>query len=89
MLSIHAEAGSIGNSESIADVTLSSPTHTYLLLGVLAFRLEGGREDDLCEAELCLFGLCWVHFSGERPVLTEGSVCRGVTNSASDKRTQK
>lgn len=70
-------------------VTLPSPRHTHLLLGVLALRLEGGRDDDLCEAELCLFGLCWAPFSGERLVLTEGSVCRGFTNSASEKHTHK
>lgn len=65
--------------------TLPSPRHTHLLLGVLALRLEGGRDDDLCEAELCLFGLCWAHFSGEQPVLNEGSVCPGFTNSVSEK----
>lgn len=63
--------------------TLPSPRHTNLLLGVLALRLEGGRDDDLCEAELCLFGLCWA-----QPVLTEGSACRGFTNSVYQRNTK-
>lgn len=47
---------------------------------MLALRFEGGRDDDLCEAELNLFCLCWAHFSGDRLALTDVSVCRGFTN---------
>ena len=51
-----------------------------LFVGVLDLRFEGGKDDDLCEAELNLFCLCWAPFSGDRLALTEESVGRGFTN---------
>lgn len=54
---------------------------TWLLLGVLGLRLEGGREDDLCAAQLGLRCLCGALFSGDPLALTGVSVCRGFTSS--------